>query len=230
MLTDRFLVAVPVSGVAPQTFAGIAAGIGIPDKLKALFLEHLPDADVVGYGSEDGEGGVIYKAYLEFWQKVRGQVLAGSREPALMYLGFKWYASDSSRNLVARYTCYPMLDLAGLLRRIRAIYGGELDRPSCGAALHLAEFAARRNAAPIYLEVSEDGTARRSYDINLYKANLTLGELEPVLHEAAGRYAVPTAPFSAFYARLRNGVFGHLSGGFGRDGSDFLTVYYEPPP
>ena len=90
--------------------------------------------------------------------------------------------------------------------------------------------AARRNAAPIYLEVGEEGTARRSYDINLYKANLTLAEIEPVLLEAAARYALPQERFAAFYSQLRQRPFGHLSGGFARDGSDFLTVYYETQP
>ena len=91
-------------------------------------------------------------------------------------------------------------------------------------------FAARRNAAPIYLEVGEEGTARRSYDINLYKANLTLAEIEAVLLEAAARYALPQERFAAFYSQLRQRPFGHLSGGFARDGSDFLTVYYETQP
>jgi len=99
-----------------------------------------------------------------------------------------------------------------------------------GAALHLAQLAARSSAAPIYLEVGEEGTARRSYDINLYKANLTLAEIEPVLLEAAARYALPQERFAAFYSQLRQRPFGHLSGGFARDGSDFLTVYYETQP
>jgi hypothetical protein len=230
LLAERFLIGVRAVGVAPQTFVDIAAGIGIPDKLKSMFLEHLPEADVVLYGVEDGDGGLICKAYLEFWQKVRREVLGGSREAALLNLGFKWYAADSSRNVVARYTCYPMLDLAGMLRRIRAIYGARTDPASCGAALHLVQLAARRKAATIYMEVSEEGTARRSYDINLYKANLTLAEIEPVLREAARRYALAEERFAAFYSPLRTRTFGHLSGGFARDGSDFLTVYYETQP
>src|SRR5205814_649320 len=121
-------------------------------------------------------------------------------------------------------------EMAGMLRRLRALYGVQADPPSCGAALHLVQLAARRNAAPIYLEVGEEGTARRSYDINLYKANLTLAEIEPVLLEAAARYALPQERFAAFYSQLRQHPFGHLSGGFARDGSDFLTVYYETQP
>jgi hypothetical protein len=230
LLAGRFLIGIRAAGIAPQTFVDIAAAIGIPENLKSLFLEHLAEADVVLYGVEDGEGGAICKAYLEFWQKVRRAVVAGSREPALMNLGFKWYAHESARNVVARYTCYPMLDLAGMLRRIRDIYGNGVDAPSCGAALHLVQLAARRNAAPIYLEVSEAGTARRSFDINLYKADLTLADIEPVLLEAAARYAVADDRFAALYSGIRARPFGHISGGFARDGSDFLTAYYETQP
>ena len=231
LLADRFLVGVRASGVPEGAFAAIADGIGIPDKLKAMFLQHIEQADTVLFGMEDSDTGLICKVYLEFWQKVRREVLAtGRQEPALMNLGFKWYANDSSINVVSRYTCYPMLDLAGMLQRICDIYGRGTARRSCRLALHLVQVAAMRNAPSIYMEVSEDETSRRSYDINLYKANLTLGEVEPVLLEAAARYALPREQFETLYSRLRTRLLGHLSGGLARDGSDFLTVYYETQP
>ena len=230
LVAGRFLLGVRTGGLTAQAVLDIARGIGMPESFRAPFLAHLGDADVALFGIEDGKNGLVYKAYLEFWHQVRRQVVAGSREPTLMNLGFKWSADDSSRNVVARYTCYPMLDLAGVLRRIRAIYDGQAGPPSCGAALELVQVAARSNAAPIYLEVGEEGTARRSYDINLYRANLTLADIEPVLLQAAARYALPQGRFAAFYSQLRKRLFGHLSGGFSRDGSDFLTVYYETQP
>lgn len=231
LLAERFLLGIRTARIPAKTFLDIAAGIGMPEKFRSPFLGQLPDADVVLFGMEDGETGLVYKAYLEFWDKVRREVLAsGTNEPALLNLGFKWYARDSSINVVSRYTCYPMLDLAGMLRRIRGIYGAATDQPSCQIALHLVQLAAARNAASIYMEVSEEGTLRRSYDINLYKANLTLGAIEPVLLEAASRYALPREQFDALYSRVRNRLLGHLSGGMARDGSDFLTVYYETRP
>ena len=231
LLAKRFLLGVRTRGVPEQTLLEIAAGIGMPEKFRSPFLSQMPDADVVLFGMEDGEGGLVYKAYLEFWEKVRRAVTAnGSKEPALLNLGFKWYARDNSINVVSRYTCYPMLDLAGMLHRLRGIYGGETNPPSCRLALHVVQVAARRNAASIYMEVSDEGTPRRSYDINLYKANLTLAEIEEALFEAASQYALPRAQFDPLYTRVRGRPLGHLSGGVARDGSDFLTVYYETQP
>lgn len=231
LLANRFLIGIRTGDAPADTFLDIADGIGIPQRLKALFLQQLGEADVVLFGVEDGESGVIYKAYLEFWQKVRREVAAtGSREPALLNLGFKWSVRDSATQVVSRYTCYPMLDLAGMLGRMRALYGTRADAPSCRFGLHLVQRAARSRTPTIYMEVGEEGTQRRSYDVNVYKAGLTLAAVEPVLCEAAAQYGLPGGKFDAFYSGLRPRLLGHLSGGMARDGSDFLTVYYETKP
>jgi hypothetical protein len=231
LLADRFLIGIRSAGIPGTTFLEIAAGLDMPEGFRSAFVGGLPEADVVLFGIEEGETGLVRKAYLEFWDKVRRRVRGtGANDPELLNLGFKWTAGDDSRSVVARYTCYPMLDLAGMLRRIRDLYDGATGSLSCLMALHLVQLAARRNAAFIYMEVSEEGTPRRSYDINLYKADLTLAEIEPELRETAARYAVPREPFEALWSRVRTRPLGHLSGGLGRDGNDFLTVYYETEP
>lgn len=231
LLADRFLLGLRTRDVPAQAVLDIAAGIGMPEKFRAAFLARLGEADVVLFGVEDAEAGPIYKAYLEFWQKLRRAVMAtGTREPTLLNLGFKWRARDNSINTVSRYTCFPLLDLAAVLGRVREIYEARAEQPSYGVARHLIPLAARRNAALIYLEVSEEGTPRRSYDINLYKANLTLAAIEPILLEAASQYGLPPGPFEALFSAIRPRLLGHLSGGMARDGSDFLTIYYETRP
>lgn len=231
MLAERLLIGVRRGGVPAAVFAEIAAGIGMPDEFRSPFLERLPEADVVLFGLENGERGLVYKAYLEFWEKVRQRVLAtGTKDPELLNLGFKWYAGEDSPRVVSRYTCYPMLDLAGMLRRLRGIYEGATDAPSCRIALQLVQLAARRGAPVIYLEVAEEGTPRRSYDINLYKADLTLAGIEDELRQAASRYGLPREEFDELYSRVCDRPLGHLSGGLARDGADFLTVYYETQP
>ena len=231
LLSERLLIGIRRGRIPARTFAEIAASIGMPDEFRSPFLERLPEADVVLFGLENGEAGLLRKAYLEFWEKLRQRVLAtGTKDPELLNLGFKWYAGEHSARMVSRYTCYPMLDLAGMLRRIRAIYEGATDAPSCRIALQLVQLAARRGAPLIYLEVGEEGTPRRSYDINLYKADLTLAGIEQELREAAARYRLPREAFEALFSRVRERPLGHLSGGLARDGGDFLTVYYETQP
>lgn len=228
LLADRFLLGLRTHEITAQAALDIAVEIGMPERFRSIFLQNFGVANIVLFGVEDSDRGRIYKAYLEFWQKIRTVVLAtGSRKPALLNLGFKWYESDNSTNVVSRYTCFPLLDLAGILARMRAVYEACDEHPSCWIAHRLVQLAARRNAAFIYLEVSEEGTPRRSFDINLYKANLTLAEVEPLLLEAATQYAIPREQFDALCSRNRMRLLGHLSGGVARDGGDFLTVYYE---
>lgn len=231
LLAERLLIGIRRGRISAATFVEIAAGIGMPVEFRSPFLERLPEADVVLFGLENGETGLVYKAYLEFWEKLRQRVLAtGAKDPELLNLGFKWYAGEGSAKVVSRYTCYPILDLAGMLRRIRGLYDGATDAPSCRMALQLVQLAARRGAPMIYLEVGEEGTPRRSYDINLYKANLTLAGIEQELRQTASRYELPRQEFDALYSQVRDRPLGHLSGGLARDGGDFLTVYYETQP
>lgn len=147
LLADRFLIGIRTGDLPARAALNIAATIGMPKKLRPDFLARIGAADVVLFGMEDSETGPAYKTYLEFWQKIRRDVIAsGSTEPALMNLGFKWSARDNWVNVVSRYTCYPMLDLAGILGRVRAIYDGHEDRPSCWAARRLIHFASTRRA------------------------------------------------------------------------------------
>ena len=79
----------------------------------------------------------------------------------------------------------------------------------------------------IYLEVSEEDNPRRSFDINLYKANLKLHELYPFLSKTSRHYSIPPEEFDPLYDQIRTRLFGHLAGGIDREGKDFLTIYYE---
>jgi hypothetical protein len=225
----RLLLGIRTRDIPAQAVLDIATGIGMPAKYFSTFGQNLREANLVLFGVEETENGCIYKAYLEFWDKVRREVRAtGKRDPLLLHLGFKWHDVDSTISVVARYTCYPMLDVASILARMREIYQGWGNRSSCQIALNLVEFAAKRNAGNfIYVEVSEEDTRRRSFDINFYKSNLTLAEVHPFLRGAAEHYAIAREQFDALCSRNRARLLGHLSGGVARDGGDFLTVYYE---
>ena len=75
-----------------------------------------------------------------------------------------------------------------------------------------------------------DKNEQLAYDINLYKADLTLAGIDQELRQAASRYGLPREEFDELYSRVCDRPLGHLSGGLARDGADFLTVYYETQP
>ena len=227
---DRVILGVRTRLAGAAALLEVCRGIGMPPHYLAQFDSRLPEANTAGFGFEgDGQGGV-YKAYLEFWDALwqRVQREPGDRTPALLFLGFKWDARDASRCALARYTCHPLLPVRKVVRRLEALYAGRPQSASLQAAREVLALAASRvhGDSFVYVEAEEEGNPRRSFDLNLYKAGLRVGDLEPVLRVLGERYAIASA-LRTVVEQAGNRPLGHLSGGTGRDGSDFLTVYYE---
>jgi hypothetical protein len=76
------------------------------------------------------------------------------------------------------------------------------------------------------MEVAEPDNPRRSYDINVYRAELHLGDIADLVGSVAADFAVPRPQVRALLERDGARDLGHLSGGRGRDGSEFVTIYY----
>jgi hypothetical protein len=78
----------------------------------------------------------------------------------------------------------------------------------------------------LYTEVTEENNPRRSFDINMYRANLQMRDLYPLLSRIFRHYRIPDDTFHQLYDRVKKRIFGHLSGGVDREGRDFLTIYH----
>jgi hypothetical protein len=79
----------------------------------------------------------------------------------------------------------------------------------------------------MFMEVSEDNNPRLSFDINVYKAELPLAEMVDLLKEVADYFSVTAQRWSGFLETLSSERLGHISGGVGRNGKEFFTVYYS---
>lgn len=227
-LADRMILGVRSTLADPGALLGICRRIGMPSAHLAQFVESLPTANTIGFGYEDSPQGGTYKVYLEFWEQLRKRVQTDT-SPGLLFLGFKWDARDPARAAIARYTCYPLLTINGINQRLAALYEGQDDSPSLQATRQIIALASRRigNDSFVYVEAAEEGNLRKSFDINFYKAGLRISDLQPVLEELWLRYRIPGPPAQTMTGKSGACPFGHLSGGLGRDGKDFLTFYYE---
>lgn len=229
---DRLILGVRSVLAPAEALLGACRDIGMPQRHLEAFARELGDANTVGFGYEGGGHGGVYKVYLEFWDRLRQRVSRdpANREPALLFLGFKWQAGEDGRAAVARYTCYPLLSVRGILARLEALYEGRGASPSLGAARAILALAAQRIGGDdsfVYVEAAEEGNPRKSFDINFYKAGLRVRDLLPALSALCREYSIPPAELERIVARAGGREFGHLSGGLGRDGQDFLTVYFE---
>ncbi len=229
LLEDRILLGTPTKGLDCDTLLQIGAELGMPPCYRRLLLEQFSNANMVLFGVEDQHRGTVVKIYLELWDQLRQRVITtGSSEPGLLNIGVKWDAR-SGVHCRTDYLCFPMLSAEEILGRVELLYRDQTTHPSHDFSVRLILQAAARNpgASFIYVEVGEAGSPRKSFDINLYKANLTVSDIRPLLIQLRQRYEIDSVSIDLLLGRIGERCLGHLSGGLDRHGRDFATIYYE---
>jgi hypothetical protein len=232
-LADRFLYGVKRperSGKHDGDIMSICQSIDMPQDFQKMFQAELQAAHFVLFGFEKNERSRVYKAYLEFTGRLAEAIKQDPRpENALIYTGFKWDVSDNSRKVLAKYFAYPLFRAEDMASRLsKSFYGGTRNDPYLivDDILDLAGSRTRPGEL-LYFEASEAGNPRRSFDINVYLANLRMAEIYPLLLRTARHYSIDLEGFDEVYEGVKEQKLGHLSGGTDREGRDFLTVYFS---
>jgi hypothetical protein len=114
------------------------------------------------------------------------------------------------------------------MQRVSDVLDPHTDAPPKQAADELISLALARvpDRDILYLDVTEEGNPRQSFDINVYRANLRVEEFYPVLSVLCRRHSIPFDVFHSLYDRIKMRRLGHLAAGVDREGNDFFTVYY----
>lgn len=202
----------------------------MPPNLLASFQRALPDANHVYFGAEKDEHALLFKAYLEFRDRAERAMFDArvAGQSFLLFTGFKWDAFSPSRQAVARYDWHTALTIPIMLDRLRMLIEFRPHLALLDIFQRIIERASERisHSEIQFLEVTEEGKPRRSFDINVYKAGLRLEDIGPCLFSAARNYALPAESFQTLYERIKTERLGHLAGGVDRTNKDFMTVYY----
>lgn len=231
---NRFLFGInrrAMGGSRDERIASICEKIGMPHQLLETFKRTLPEANHVYFGVEKDEQALILKAYLEYRDKIVEEIAGGlvTGRSFALFTGFKWDTSPTARRAITRYAWYPSLPVPDMLERLRMTF--QPDRHSSGLFESAGEIT-RKASEKIacgdmqYLEVSEEGNPRRSFDINIYKSGLRLEDLYPCLAGVLRHYAIPSDRIESLYQRIKTERFGHLAGGIDRQNKEFMTVYF----
>ncbi|MFZ1085411.1 MAG: DUF3467 domain-containing protein [Terracidiphilus sp.] len=227
LLANRFLITMGKASLGKDYQRRM---IELCTKLRAPapFLEEInasiSEAYMVHFGFEASEKGGMHKVYLEY-------PLSVLTEPVLVHKSYKWDPLRPERRAVGRYVRQPLLTYEETAERVRDLLA-ECRKPG---AFELADEFLRLAMPRLkksfhYLEVTEEGTPRNSFDVNLYSASLTMGALRPLLLRMAERYAIDIEDFSARLDTIARKRFGHLTGGIDRDGRDFFTIHFGVKP
>ncbi len=237
ILGNRFLLTLDKKdmGLAPhEKILGICERMNMPEDFLILFKENLSLANPVDFGFEADNRTCIYKVYLDFSLKWKSEVgtEVDKRKPYIMFLGFKWDAHNNAKKAVTKYTWHPSLSFEDIERKLLNIFGRDKYGEPFETAKDLLEIALRRTTQDriYYLDVSEEDSERRSFDINVYSANLQMKELYPQLLKVCRHYKISTQKFKNLYGLVESKRFGHISGGIDREGKDFLTIYFGLEP
>ena len=238
---DRFLVSLPKSALGDAAHARLlhlCRGLAMPPALLRRYQSCLPDADHCYFGWECRDGRVRLKAYLEYFQRWRAEkpVAPGPGRDVLMVLGFKWQADAPAQYGVTRYRWHPELSAAQVRGRALDLMTAGRGGPLADVCRHLLD-AALDPAVPAddetgsgtalrFLEVTDDGSDRHSFDINLYRRGRRVADIEQSLRGLAAALGLAEQDLAADLAAIRGDSLGHVSGGRNRHGQPFVTVYH----
>jgi tryptophan halogenase len=206
----------------------IARQLGLPETLRSRVEQAHAWADHLHFGFEGEPQRVMCKLYFE--RVVPGLDAARARatgEPALQYIAFKWNA-DSGEHVVSHYHWHPELSEAEIAARIDEIWGAAPPALAAMSRSVLGLATQRMGTGPRaqYLEVTEEGQPRRSFDLNVYDARLTVRDLQGVLADMREYFGVRPGQFQALYDQIKARPMGHLAGGIHRNGQPFFNVYF----
>jgi tryptophan halogenase len=214
-------------GSAPaERLLRIGDQLQIPPGFAEVLPAALERADIVHFGYEAVAGHEVYKIYCEYASDVRAALAADRRARPLVHLAYKWASRHPESGAVTRYSrvpCDTRVELEAILRSLLPVPHAERSLrcilglvARIGAVVDSGEF--------LVMEVEESGNPRRSCDLNVYDAGLRLGDITDLLEVALRDFGV--APARSVFGRAEDKALGHLSGGVGRSGQEFLTVYF----
>jgi len=220
-LTERYLLSVPAKGIAAKQAAElvhVAVALGLEPEMADRVATDLPLSTTLHFGFEREGERTTLKLYCEFPLARGWDIARRANHPMLVHRAVKWDPRDATRAAVSRYVAHPARNVPDTAVRIRELLG---QGAPADLALSLFSRAAGRVSAQerLFLEVEEEQSPRRSFDLKLYDARFTTADLGP---------AIPglVAFFGLDGLRVPAATLGHIAGGQGRDGKPFLTLYY----
>ena len=227
---NRFLLTMnarDIPGDPSSQALAVCDQFAMPPSLREAAAENFAMAKCVHFGFEGDPDSIICKLYLE--RAVSAEEAKRARaanQPVLLHLAFKW---DLLRDaaVTSRYFWHPGLSTGEIETRLAQVY-----RDAQSVSLEIARALLHQATAKIaaerlqYLEVEEAETARRSFDLNVYNAELHVRDIQDLLYRMRAHFAVRPGQFQALYDQIKAMPLGHLAGGVHRNGKDFFNLYY----
>jgi hypothetical protein len=214
LLKDRYLLSMSRTSLgagAARAITDICRHLGMPEEVAGEVRDLVERADFVHLGCEGTGQSQVHKVYLE-------RLPDRKNGPIVLHRAYKWVAGQAAV-VRTRYTWHPDLSEDQILKRMEGV-SGEIAGEILGLAVG-------RMSGPVrYMEVEEEGSPRRSFDLNLYDAGLAVEDLLPQLGCACAAFSILPSGLFGFVESIGKHRLGHVAGGLHRRGEPFLTIYH----
>ena len=210
---------------ASEKIIDISIRMGMPDTLLDSFQKILPDLSFIHFGFEERENTCGYKIYGEY--VMERKAIQNIKEPFIGALGFKWDAFHPSKQVITKYECVPKQSLENIHERIADIFNKQVHQLLIEASMDIMKYALEKIALKniIYLEASDGNGPRRSFDINVYDARLSIKDIIQPIRKIFHYFSIPDVIYEKVYNPKNTYSFGHISGGIDVDGKAFVSIY-----
>jgi hypothetical protein len=194
-----------------------------PERLQQSIMRFISAAAFVHFGFECAGTTMIGKCYLELPPPDPQSKATSGR---LQFLGFKWSMNDNSVAVVTRYRALFLTDWNAATEIMLANTGNAL-RPVMQAfmdTVHAHEPSPP--SLPTLLEIAEEGSGRRSYDLNVYDRGISLSMIAEPLQAATKILQLKSDIVRDWQQQNADSAIGHIATGLSRDQQSFCTIYY----
>lgn len=214
-----------IGGSAAAEVVAICRAMRVPERLVPSLSRFFPAAAFVHFGFEHAGPAMIGKCYLELPAPAPDTALVSGR---LQFLGFKWSTNDASVAVVTRYRSLSISSWNTATELMLANTGTSL-RPAMLKLMSRHRTVESCNYDGLsLLEIEEEGSDRRSYDLNVYNLGLSVSTFAEALHDAAKTLNLKLETVNHWLDANATAPVGHIATGLGRDQQSFVTVYCDP--
>lgn len=217
-----------------QTVTEICESLGCPESIVAAVLRFFPAAGFIHFGFEATPVRTVLKCYLELpagLENHQGQqgLPAKSR---IQFLGYKWLVSDPADSVVTLYRTWSGPREDSTVRKfveetpnVFRPFVADLQRLLEASDQSSIHHTTRHDVSYPLLEVRDEGGARCSWDLNIYDAQLQIGQLSKSL--LSGLSAIATTDVMARWLETTSSqILGHLAVGHDNHANPFMTLYF----
>ena len=112
--------------------------------------------------------------------------------------------------------------------KIQAVFPGHQHERIRRLATDFLNFISERTTPDrvLYLDVYEETNPRFSFDVNVYRAEITLNDIRPFLARFFSHYSHPEKSVQNICRDHGHRRLGHLSCGMNREGRESMSMYY----